>query len=147
MRRAASHGVPMPDAEFSLEQMIDWGETFGANASAPLVVTLEGDLGAGKTTLVQAICRGYGVTDAVTSPTFALVHTYHAERSTVFHLDLYRLENAMQLANIGWEDTLAANAIVLIEWPERAGNEIPQGARPLKLSHVAGKPGLRRLSW
>jgi tRNA threonylcarbamoyladenosine biosynthesis protein TsaE len=137
----------MPDAEFSLEQMIDWGETFGANAVAPLVVTLEGDLGAGKTTLVQAICRGYGVTDTVTSPTFALVHVYHAERSDVFHLDLYRLENATQLANIGWEDTLAANAIVLIEWPERAGDEIPSGARLLRLSHVAGKPDMRRLSW
>ena len=65
-----------------------------ASAQPPLVVTISGELGAGKTTLVQAICRGYGVTDDVTSPTFALVHRYAAPRSPVFHLDLYRLDDA-----------------------------------------------------
>ena len=134
-------------AEFSLEEMTRWGEAFGGTLGAPCIVTLAGDLGAGKTTLVQAICRGYGVREAVTSPTFALVHQYHAPLSDVFHLDLYRLESPVQLANIGWEDTLASRAIVLIEWPEHAGDEIPAAARALKLSHVAGEPGRRRVSW
>ena len=133
--------------EFTLGEMAFWGERVGAELQAPLIVTLQGDLGAGKTTLVQALCRGYGVTEAVTSPTFALVHEYHAPKSSVFHLDLYRLDSSAQLANIGWEDVLAANALVLIEWPEHAGSEVPAAAFALTLSHVAGKPDIRLISW
>ena len=137
----------MPGAEFTLAQLNEWGEAFGARLTPPCVITLEGDLGAGKTTLVQAICRGYGVRDAVTSPTFALVHVYQAERSAVFHLDLYRLTGPHQLANIGWDDALSAYAVVLIEWPDRAGAELPAAAHSITLSHVAGKPDARKVSW
>jgi tRNA threonylcarbamoyladenosine biosynthesis protein TsaE len=137
----------VPSAEFTLAGMTQWGEALGAQLVAPTVVTLEGDLGAGKTSLVQAICRGYGVSDPVTSPTFALVHEYRAPRSPVFHLDLYRLAGPHQLANIGWDDALASKALVLIEWPERAGSELPPAMRALKLSHVEGKPGVRLLEW
>ncbi|HXD23434.1 MAG TPA: tRNA (adenosine(37)-N6)-threonylcarbamoyltransferase complex ATPase subunit type 1 TsaE, partial [Gemmatimonadaceae bacterium] len=76
----------MPSAELSLAELTAWGESLGAGLTAPCVITLEGDLGAGKTTLVQAVARGYGVRDAVTSPTFAIVHQYAAPRSPVFHL-------------------------------------------------------------
>jgi tRNA threonylcarbamoyladenosine biosynthesis protein TsaE len=134
-------------AEFSLQGMADWGELFGRGLRAPIVITLAGDLGAGKTTLVQAICRGYGVQEAVTSPTFALVHEYHAPRSSVFHLDLYRLDNPGQLANIGWEDILAANALVLIEWPDRAAGQLPAATHAIALAHVADKPDIRSVSW
>ena len=72
-------------------ELVDWGERFGRAAPAAARRRLTGELGAGKTTLVQAICRGYGVTDDVTSPTFALVHRYSAPRAPVYHLDLYRL--------------------------------------------------------
>ena len=137
----------MPDAEFTLAQLAEWGEAFGARLTPPCVITLDGDLGAGKTTLAQAICRGYGVRDAVTSPTFALVQVYHAQRSPVFHIDLYRLSGPHQLANIGWDDALSAYALVLIEWPERAGDELPPPAHSIKLSHVADKPDVRRVSW
>src|SRR5688500_14350644 len=71
-------------------ELVKWGESFGRAARAPLLVTIRGDLGAGKTTLAQAICRGLGVLDEVTSPTYALVHQY-AGRAPVYHLDLYRL--------------------------------------------------------
>jgi tRNA threonylcarbamoyladenosine biosynthesis protein TsaE len=81
----------MPSAEFTAEALAHWGETFGASLEAPAVVTLSGDLGAGKTTLVQAICRGCGVRESVTSPTFALVHQYGASRWPVYHLDLDRV--------------------------------------------------------
>src|SRR5688500_19415751 len=99
-----------------------WGESFGRAASPPLVIALAGDLGAGKPTLVQAICRGYGVTEPVTSPTFALVHEYAAPRSPVYHLDLYRLKGPQDLEELGWFDIVGAHALVLIEWPERAGD-------------------------
>jgi tRNA threonylcarbamoyladenosine biosynthesis protein TsaE len=112
-----------------------WGEEFGAAASPPLVVSLRGELGTGKTTLVQAICRGYGVSEPVTSPTYALVHRYDSPRSPVFHVDLFRLENQRQLTNIGWDDIVASPALVLIEWPERAGTLLPKHV-PIALEYV-----------
>src|SRR3954466_8274762 len=111
-------------------ELTEWGFRFGRVASAPLLVTISGELGAGKTTLVQAICRGYGVTEDVTSPTFALVHRYAAPRSPVYHLDLYRLKSPDELPNIGWDDLFGDQALVLIEWPERAAREIPHDHVP-----------------
>jgi tRNA threonylcarbamoyladenosine biosynthesis protein TsaE len=137
----ASHGrLACTEAELT-----DWGERFGRVATAPLVVTISGELGAGKTTLVQAICRGYGVTEDVTSPTFALVHRYAAPRSPVFHLDLYRLRDAADLTNIGWDEVLADEALVLIEWPERAGDRIPRNHVPISLQHLPDDPSRRLL--
>ncbi|HET7373609.1 MAG TPA: tRNA (adenosine(37)-N6)-threonylcarbamoyltransferase complex ATPase subunit type 1 TsaE, partial [Gemmatimonadaceae bacterium] len=83
-------------------ELVAWGEALGRAITPPLVVTISGELGAGKTTLVKAICRGYGVTEQVTSPTFTLVHQYAAERSTVYHVDLYRLSDPRDLTNLGW---------------------------------------------
>ena len=137
----------MPAAEFTLAEMARWGEALGAGLEPPCVVTLAGDLGAGKTTLAQAICRGYGVREAVTSPTFALVHEYAAPRSPVYHVDLYRLAGPQQLANIGWDDTVSARALVLVEWPERAGSELPPVTRAVSLAHVPDRPDLRSVSW
>ena len=121
----------------TLDEMVAWGERFGRAAIAPLIVTLAGDLGAGKTTLVQAICRGYGVTEPVTSPTFALVHRYAAPRSPVYHLDLYRLRGPAELTNIGWDEIVSAHALVLIEWPERAQGVLPPHV-PIDLEHLPG---------
>ena len=140
----------MPDAELSLGEMRTWGEALGAQLVPCTVVTLAGELGAGKTTLAQALCRGYGVREPVTSPTFALVHEYRAPRSAVLHLDLYRLQGPHELASIGWEDMLSSGALVLIEWPERAGADAASrysAARALRLAHVPGSPDKRRVSW
>ena len=128
----APHGhLALTRAE--LEQ---WGISFGHALRPPTCVAISGDLGAGKTTLVQAICAGYGVTDDVTSPTFALVHEYTAPRSRVMHLDLYRLEREDELINIGWFDIVSAHALILIEWPERAGSLLPQNHVPIDLEHL-----------
>lgn len=129
----------------TLPELEDWGVAFGHAARPPLCVAIRGDLGAGKTTLVRAICRGYGVDAEVTSPTYALVHEYDAPRSRVFHLDLYRLERESDLMNIGWFDILASNALVLVEWPERAGSFLPTDNVPLDLEHVPGDPDRRLL--
>jgi tRNA threonylcarbamoyladenosine biosynthesis protein TsaE len=125
------------------EELREWGRRFGRAAHAPLVVTLAGDLGAGKTTLVQAICEGYGVTDEVTSPTFALINEYAAPRSPVHHVDLYRLDRPEQLDSIGWDDLFAGRALVLIEWPERAGDRLPAGRVSLSLQHLPDEPDRR----
>lgn len=137
----ARHGaLAMDEAELR-----DWGRRFGKAAHAPLVVTIAGELGSGKTTLAQAICAGYGVTDDVTSPTFALVHEYHAPRSPVHHLDLYRLDRPDQLDEIGWDELVSARAVVLVEWPERAGDRVPAGHVTLSVQHLPGDPARRLL--
>jgi len=139
----AEHGA----LAMSEHELRDWGRRFGRSAHAPLIVTISGELGAGKTTLVQAICAGYGVTDEVTSPTFALVHEYHAppQRSPVTHIDLYRLDTPDQLDSLGWDELLSAHAIVLIEWPERAGDRLPNGRVALSLQHLPHDPERRLL--
>lgn len=140
--------LPLPARTIlSLEGLAALGESIGRQLSPPSVLALSGDLGAGKTTLIQAICRGYGVASDVTSPTFALVHVYDAPRSPVMHLDLYRLRDESELTNIGWDDVVHAPAIVLVEWPERAGTRLPAGHRRLHLEHVPGDPAVRALQW
>ena len=125
-------------------ELVDWGSRLGRQIDPPLFITVDGDLGAGKTTLVRAICNGYGVRDEVTSPTFAIVHQYEAPKSPVYHIDLFRLETPSALQNIGWDDIVQADALVLVEWPRRAGSLIPQSHLPIELRHVPGD-GTRRV--
>ena len=129
----------------SQTELEEWGEELGRSSAAPLVITLTGELGVGKTTLAQAICRGYGVKEDITSPTYALVHQYSAERSPVFHIDLYRLDASEQLTNLGWDDILGSHSLVLVEWPERAGERIPADHLPIDLDYVADDPSRRIL--
>lgn len=131
-------GAAPPEGPLSRAELEAWGQALGGALRPPVVITLDGELGAGKTTLVQAICRGYGVTQPVTSPTFALVHEYEAPMSRVFHLDLYRLRDPRELLQLGWEEIVAAPALVLVEWAERAGSELPASRVALTLSHVPG---------
>lgn len=126
-------------------ELVDWGERFGRAVRPPLTVTLQGELGAGKTTLARAICRGYGVREEVTSPTFTLVHEYDGSRSPVYHIDLYRLRGPREVSDIGWEDIMASDALRLVEWPERAGSLLPADHVPLLLQHLPNDPGRRLL--
>lgn len=147
--QAHRHVVP-PLAERSRivldeTQLRQWGFELGRASSPPLVVTLTGDLGAGKTTLAQAICAGYGVDEPVTSPTYSLVHKYMAPRSVVYHVDLYRLSDPSQLTNIGWDDLISEHALVIVEWPERAGQRMPADHLPIDLDYIADDPDHRIL--
>lgn len=149
MRDSFHHRVPglAPRSRVSLrhDELVAWGETFGRAARAPLVIALAGDLGAGKTTLARAICRGYGVTEEVTSPTYALVHRYEAPASSIFHLDLYRLEREDDLTNLGWDDIMAEHALFIVEWPERAGARMRPGHVAIDLEHDPDDPERRIL--
>jgi tRNA threonylcarbamoyladenosine biosynthesis protein TsaE len=73
------------------------------------------------------------------------VHQYAAPRSPVFHLDLYRLSDPAELTNIGWDDILAEDALVLVEWPERAGDRLPRNHVPISLQHLPDDPTRRLL--
>jgi tRNA threonylcarbamoyladenosine biosynthesis protein TsaE len=112
------------------------GEALGRALRPGELVTFEGDLGAGKTTFIQAVVRGLGVSQPATSPTYSLVHRYHGTRGPVFHLDCFRLRSPDEAADLDWEGLLAEGDAILIEWPERAGVWIPQPGRRFRLSHV-----------
>ena len=81
---------------------------------------LEGDLGAGKTILAKGIASGYDVPpDRVVSPTFALVNRYSGGSRTVYHIDLYRIENQRELSELGLEEMEEEDAVIMVEWPEK----------------------------
>jgi tRNA threonylcarbamoyladenosine biosynthesis protein TsaE len=138
--RASKGHLTLEEAELK-----HWGEELGRTANPPLIITLTGELGVGKTTLAQAICHGYGVQDEITSPTYALVHEYRAAKSPVFHIDLYRLDSPDQLTNLGWDEIVSSRALVLVEWPERAGARLPEDHLPIDLDYTPDDPTRRIL--
>jgi tRNA threonylcarbamoyladenosine biosynthesis protein TsaE len=142
-----AHEGAVPVAELDEAELRAWGEAYGRSLQQPAWLTLEGELGAGKTTLVQAIALGLGVTEPVTSPTYAIVHQYAALGGPVHHLDLYRLRDPSELAQLGWDDLVRSPGVVLVEWPDRAGDALPVARRSITLQHVIGHPHLRRLTW
>src|SRR6266480_1783771 len=121
----------------SASELSRFGEELGAQLSPPAVLGLSGELGTGKTTLVQAICRGLGARARATSPTYALVHHYEAapETTPVYHVDCYRLRHPDEARDLGFDDMVRERAIILIEWPERAGAWAPPLDRHFQLSH------------
>lgn len=115
-------------------------EALGARIAASIApgdaVALQGDLGAGKTTLARAILRALGVSEAVPSPTFTLVQSYDTARLTVRHFDLYRIRDSSELDELGIDEALDEGA-ALIEWPERAGTRLPDDALHVALTASA----------
>jgi len=121
----------------SASELSRFGEALGAGLAAPAVIGLSGEMGTGKTTLVQAICRGLGARALATSPTYALVHHYEAGATPVYHVDCYRLRHPDEARDLGFDDMVRERAIVLIEWPERAGSWAPPLDRHFRLAHDA----------
>src|SRR5712672_1140974 len=121
----------------SADALSRFGEGLGAQLKAPVVIGLSGEMGSGKTTLVQAICRGLGARAVATSPTYALVHHYEAGPTPVYHVDCYRLKQPDDARDLGFDDMIREGAIVLIEWPERAGPWAPPLDRHLRLAYDA----------
>ena len=113
------------------------------------VVCLEGDLGAGKTTFTQGLAAALGVSGRVNSPTFCIVQEHRRQSAAVggsrllVHMDLYRLHDENDVIAIGWEDYLAQGAILVVEWPDRAGTLIPSDARHIVFTHLDGEESRR----
>jgi tRNA threonylcarbamoyladenosine biosynthesis protein TsaE len=123
--------MPILDAQtveifsHSPEQTRRVGMRLGALLQPGDLVCLQGELGAGKTTLVQGAARGWGSLDAVSSPTFVLVNVYRRpEGSELFHMDAYRLDSAVEAEELDLDGMLARGAL-LVEWPERVQSALP----------------------
>lgn len=115
----------------SSAETLEAGARLAARAPECRAFYLEGDLGAGKTVFAKGLARHYGVDpNQVTSPTFALVSRYGEGTRPVYHLDLYRIESAAELTELGIEDMEEEAAVVIVEWPERlSGYRRPDAIR------------------
>lgn len=122
----------------STEQTQRVGERLGRLLESGDVICLEGDLGAGKTCLTQGIGRGLGVQSAITSPTFIIVNEYPLpDRShKLYHIDLYRVQNAAEASATGLEDIFFGDGICVIEWAERAREILPDDRLWVTLRYV-----------
>ncbi|MCU0649042.1 MAG: tRNA (adenosine(37)-N6)-threonylcarbamoyltransferase complex ATPase subunit type 1 TsaE [Gemmatimonadaceae bacterium] len=136
---AALQVFAVASAPLREHELVAWGQRLGATAPLPLVVTLSGPLGAGKTTLARAILDGAGVDDAtqIGSPTFALAHEHATRRGPVAHLDLYRLRGPDDVLAIGFDALLERHPLVLIEWADRAAGLLPRPHLAVTLEYAA----------
>ena len=127
MKRFETHGE---------DETIELGRRIAATLPTRAVVLLIGNLGAGKTTLAKGIISGLGAAEPedVTSPTFTLIHEYGEGR--VYHIDLYRLDRAEQLATLGLDEIFDREAVVLIEWGERFPQLLPSERTEIRIEPV-----------
>ncbi|MGC6465663.1 MAG: tRNA (adenosine(37)-N6)-threonylcarbamoyltransferase complex ATPase subunit type 1 TsaE [Akkermansiaceae bacterium] len=127
--------MELPAHLSSADETLGLGRSMGEVARAGDVIALLGDLGAGKTTLTQGIVRGLGYDQEVTSPTFSLVQEYLGGRLPVFHFDFYRVEDEHELLDLGWDDYLERDGLVIVEWPSLFPELLPEGTKWIRLSH------------
>ena len=128
----------------SEDEMRDFGARLIAACDRGGVITLGGDLGTGKTTLVRGALQSLGVETGVRSPTYTLVESYEACFDAgvlkISHLDLYRIADPEELEFIGWWDLLSEPGLVLVEWPDRGGDLLPENGVRVRIEYqVAGR--------
>lgn len=104
----------------SIAQTRRFGRYLGEILRSGDIVLLEGDLGAGKTSLTQGIAEGLGVSEVVNSPTFTLLKEYHSGRLPLYHFDLYRMDDPEEISALGFEDYIFDEGISVIEWADKA---------------------------
>ena len=94
-----------------------------------------GEMGAGKTTFIKAVCKSMGVTGTITSPTFSLVNEYKTDNGmTIYHFDFYRIENIEEVYDFGYEDYFYSDKMCFIEWPELVETLLPEDVVEVKIS-------------
>ena len=123
-------GVTTESAEHTRELAAELAAVLPPEAT----LALHGDMGVGKTTFVQGLARGLGVTGQVTSPTFAIYSVHQGQKRSLVHLDAYRLENERQIEALLLEDFLVSPYCLAVEWPEKIAAWLPPGVWHLGLS-------------
>lgn len=125
---------------FSLENIQEIATRFWKSFPSPGVVAFHGEMGAGKTTFIHALCVAKGVKDTVSSPTFSIINEYNypAEggNGIIYHLDLYRLKSEKEAIQAGVEDCLYSGEICFVEWPEKAEGLLPEGTIHVRIAVV-----------
>lgn len=122
------------------------GATLGKLVQPGAVLTLSGELGAGKTTFVSGVAQGWGAQEAASSPTFVLVNEYRRpDGLALWHLDCYRLNSAQEALALGFDDLLETQGVMMIEWPERIAAVLPPEHLALRLQWVS--PTARQLDF
>ena len=125
-------------------------EALGARLAAVLspgaVVAYRGGLGMGKTAFTRGLARGLGYPGRVTSPTFTIVNEYEGGRLPLFHFDMYRLADADDLFDIGWEDYLDRGGVCAVEWSEQVSEALPEGSILVALSRRREDPAWRAIT-
>src|SRR5258706_203879 len=130
------HAHPLEVLSKSPQQTRQIGVRLGGALQSGDVICLQGNLGAGKTTFVQGLAEGWGSLDSVSSPTFILVNVYRrADGAQLFHLDTYRLESVPEAEELDLDSMLMDGALI-VEWPERLGNLIPEERLWIDFEHV-----------
>lgn len=138
LKTSLEEGLLFDIVTHSPEETQALGRTLAADLRPPCWVLLQGELGSGKTTLAKGIACGLGAAqpDEVTSPSFTLVHEYGHDNK-VYHVDLYRIEDARELATLGLEDLRAQRATTIVEWGERLGNDLPVPRLVVELEYLS----------
>lgn len=120
----------------SAEETVELGKKIGASLKPNDIIALSGQLGAGKTTLIQGIAEGLGVKDYVTSPTFIIINEYLG-RLPLYHIDLYRLDEIQDIEDLGIEEYFAKGGVCVIEWAERLGELLPNQATKINIAVIS----------
>ncbi|MBR4497929.1 MAG: tRNA (adenosine(37)-N6)-threonylcarbamoyltransferase complex ATPase subunit type 1 TsaE [Bacteroidales bacterium] len=124
----------------SIDEIAQAAQDFKAGIGDHRVIAFHGEMGAGKTTFIKALCAEFGVTDNVASPTFAIINEYLAgDGSTIYHFDLYRMETIADLQNIGVEDYFYSGNFCLVEWPELAEPLFPNNVLNVTITVLPDK--------
>ncbi len=126
----------MTEITYKLRDLPDVVDTIFPQLDSKIVL-LFGELGVGKTTLLQAICEQLGTTDKIRSPTFAIVHEYGSTNGPIYHLDCYRIDTVAALENLGVNEYLDSGNWVFVEWPEKLISLITDNYVSLRLSRNA----------
>lgn len=114
------------EIDFKLDEIEKTAKDFLQLNQGSKLFAFSGDLGAGKTTFINALCREMGVTETVTSPTYSIIQEYATKHNNViYHIDLYRIKSDQEAMDAGIEDCLNSNEICLVEWPERVPEIFP----------------------
>ena len=114
--------------------MLELGVALAARLTDNVRVLLEGELGAGKTTLARGVLRGLGFQGPVKSPTYTIVEPYEFSGKRVYHIDFYRIEDPRELEFIGLDELVEQPGIKLMEWPQRAGDRLPPADFSVRIS-------------
>ena len=116
------------------------GYELAKKAAPGEIYCLSGNLGAGKTVFARGFARRLGIKTNITSPTFTILNEYSEGKLKLYHFDLYRLENERELIGIGYDDYFNGEGVTLIEWPEKAGNLIPENSVHVAIETDFEKP-------